>query len=546
MRALLFLGGIILISVLLLVLVFGCQETVLEIHSINPRIGRMGDILTIRGSGFGDQRNESYITIAGAPPTSSSYLSWKDEEIAVMIPEFGEAGLVYVHRGRNKSNPALFANQSTMPEPARGSKADSNPSINSIEPASGAIGSLITIQGNNFGSSRDGSAVFFSWSAESGATASTEIQPPEYVEAFDVEFGYELWSEREIRVRVPDGAVSGNLELRTPKGNSKQVYFEITGKPGTKIFKDKRSYILSYMVDLKIERAVTPNALYIWMPQPAISASQRNVRLLSRSAEPFVENYRGTSLFNFIDLLPGASREISLSYVADVYAVETNIRTQTAVRLNSPSPVGNLYTLADTLVPSEDPRIKAKAEEIAGRERLPYPRALRIYDWLVSSGGIQDISLSGGALEALDELRADSYRSAMLFCALARSSGIPALPVAGVLVNRQRNTFRHYWAEFWLDGFGWIPVDPALGAGAAPPDFNLREDHRKYYFGNLDNQRISFSRGERPLSQMAPRGRTALHKRDYSLQNLWEEAVGGLASYSSLWSDVTISGMYVQ
>jgi hypothetical protein len=34
--------------------------------------------------------------------------------------------------------------------------------------------------------------------------------------------------------------------------------------------------------------------------------------------------------------------------------------------------------------------------------------------------------------------------------------------------------------------------------------------------------------------------------RDYSLQNLWEEAIGGLESYSSLWSDVTITGMYVQ
>jgi transglutaminase-like putative cysteine protease len=118
--------------------------------------------------------------------------------------------------------------------------------------------------------------------------------------------------------------------------------------------------------------------------------------------------------------------------------------------------------------------------------------------------------------------------------------------VAGVLVDRNRQVIRHYWAEFWIDGFGWIPLDPALGAGAAPDSFNLRQDRAAYYFGNLDNQRIAFSRGERTLFQMDPRGRAAVHPRSFALQNLWEEAVGGIESYSSLWGDVTITGMYVQ
>jgi transglutaminase-like putative cysteine protease len=118
--------------------------------------------------------------------------------------------------------------------------------------------------------------------------------------------------------------------------------------------------------------------------------------------------------------------------------------------------------------------------------------------------------------------------------------------VAGVLVNRSRQTIRHYWAEFWIDGFGWVPLDPALGAGAAPALFNLRPDAGAYYFGSLDNQRITFSRGQTILSQMDPRGRAAVHPRNYALQTLWEEAAGGLESYSSLWGDVTITGMYVQ
>jgi hypothetical protein len=214
----------------------GCREKIPEISSIVPSIGRMGDVLTIRGSGFGDERNESFITIAGTSPTSSSYLSWSDNEIAVRAPEFGEAGLVYVHRGQKKSNPAMFANILTLPEAVSGAQIDNSPVINSIEPSSAAIGSLITIQGSNFGASRETGGVFFSWNAEA---AQGITNPPDFVEVFQEESGYESWSEREIRVRIPDSAISGNLEVRTARGKSRPVYFEVTGKPGTKTYKDK-------------------------------------------------------------------------------------------------------------------------------------------------------------------------------------------------------------------------------------------------------------------------------------------------------------------
>jgi len=538
----LFPGGIFFF----LALFSACGEKAPEIISIDPRIGRMGDVLTITGSGFGEERDESYITIAGTPPTSSSYLSWRDNEITVRIPEFGEAGLVYVYRGGKKSNPALFANILSLPEPVRGTEADYNPRINSVTPAAGPIGTLITISGSNFGSSREASGVFFAWNAEAPQSAPAESQAPDYVEVSEAEYGYEHWSEREIRVRVPDGAISGNLEVRTPRGISRPVFFEISGRPGTKTFRDKRSYMLSYTADIRVDQAASPNTLYLWMPQPAVSASQRNVSLLSRNTEPFVENYRGVSLFQLIDATPGTRWGVDLSYLVEVYAVETVIRNTNTVRLNEPAPASMVYLIPSALIPSDDPGIKAQADVIIARERLPYVKAQRIYQWLTSSVEIQAEALPGGVLEALEEKEADSYRASLLFCALARAADVPAVPVSGVLVNRQMNTIKHCWAEFWLDGFGWIPLDPALGAGAAPADFFLRDDHEEFYFGSLDNQRIAFSRGEIFLQPMIPRGRTIQRNREYSLQNIWEEAVGGIESYSSLWSDVTITGMYVQ
>jgi len=115
-----------------------------------------------------------------------------------------------------------------------------------------------------------------------------------------------------------------------------------------------------------------------------------------------------------------------------------------------------------------------------------------------------------------------------------------------VLVNRSGQTLRHYWTEIWIDGFGWLPVDPVMGAGAVAESFVTKQDTANYYFGNIDSQRIAFSRGELNLSQMDSRGRLVSHSKVYSLQNIWEEAVGGLESYSSFWGDITISGIYVQ
>jgi transglutaminase-like putative cysteine protease len=152
----------------------------------------------------------------------------------------------------------------------------------------------------------------------------------------------------------------------------------------------------------------------------------------------------------------------------------------------------------------------------------------------------------GDVFTALEEKRADFYTAAMLYCTLLRSAGIPCLPVAGVLVSRNRQTMNHWWAEFWVDGFGWLPVDPVMGAGALPAQFGDNPDKAGYYFGNMDSQRIAFSRGFSNLAQMDPRGRTVTRSRSYSLQNLWEEAVGGIESYTSFWGDIAISGMYAQ
>ncbi|MDR0389813.1 MAG: IPT/TIG domain-containing protein [Spirochaetaceae bacterium] len=528
---------------LLAALLSGCEKKDPRILSLEPRIGMMGEPLTIHGKNFGHEQNESSVSIGGVPPTASSYIEWSDNRIVLRVPEFGEAGLVYVYAGGKKSNAALFSNRANMPLPVRSAQTGSSPRIRSIEPASGAVGTLVTITGQNFGSSREGSLVSFSWDAELAPAAQADASRPVWIAVPENEFGYESWSDQEIKVRVPDGAISGLVEVRTVRGNSPGAYFDVNGRPGAKTFKDKRSYAISYSVDIRVRDAANPNSLYIWMPTPVVSASQRQVQLLSRSAEPFIEHYQGSTLYRLNNLRGGENQRITLSYLVDVYGVETELRPQ-LIRQTPKSVLQAAYTIPTLLLPVNDQRIKDLCAKIIGREQNPYLRAERIYQWIVTEGGIQDSPLSGGVIEAVESGKADSYMASLLFCSLARAAGIAALPVSGVLVERSRGLKRHYWAEFWIDGFGWIPCDPALGSGALDAAGIARPDRAAYYFGNLDSQRISFSRGEALLSQMDSRGRIAVRERDYALQTVWEEAAGGLESYSSLWSDIIITGAY--
>jgi transglutaminase-like putative cysteine protease len=533
---------------LIIFLCLSCKQEGPRIIEIYPKIGMMGEILTVRGENFGEEQDQSYLTIAGITPTASSYIEWRNDRIVFRVPEFGESGLVYVHRNNKKSNPALFSNRAAIPEPVSEDQSGISPRIVSVTPASGAVGSIVTIAGHNFGTSREGSGVYFAWSAEASAAAPAGTGGPSWIEVSDSDLGYELWNEREIKVRVPDGAISGSLEVRTPRGGSRPEFFDITGRPGTKMYRDKRTYVLSYSVNIQVQSASSSNTLYLWIPRPVSSASQRNPEILSRNAEPYIEDYRGVSLYRLRDLSAKTGIGVALSYRVEVYTVETGLSaSQIRIpRQDSQSFMVSAYTVPSSLVPSDDSEVRRQAQTITGREQNPYLKAQRIYEWLLKNGNIQWETLPGNTREALLEKRADTYTAALLFCALARAAGVPAQPVSGVLVDRTPSTFRHFWAEFWIDGAGWIPVDPALGAGAAPPSFNLRQDHETYYFANLDNQRITFSRGQASLSQMDPRGRTAVREREYALQNLWEEAAGGLESYSSLWSDVTIDGVYVQ
>ena len=135
------------------------------------------------------------------------------------------------------------------------------------------------------------------------------------------------------------------------------------------------------------------------------------------------------------------------------------------------------YLAATELLPT-DGIVRQTALEITKNSRSDLERAHAVYEWIVENTQ-RDPKVRGcgvGDIKAM--LEADSLGGKCgdlnaLFVGLMRSVGVPARDVYGIRVADSRLGYKslgkagditkaqHCRAEFWLAGYGWVPVDPA-------------------------------------------------------------------------------------
>lgn len=115
----------------------------------------------------------------------------------------------------------------------------------------------------------------------------------------------------------------------------------------------------------------------------------------------------------------------------------------------------------EPLIQARDPRIAAQARRIIERERAPARVAALLTHWVHQSlrRAAPDAGSAPSAVRVLENPRGDCNEAATLFVALARSAGLPARTVSG-LIYANRRYYYHAWAEVYLND--WIAVDPAF------------------------------------------------------------------------------------
>lgn len=161
------------------------------ITSFTPAQGATGTVVTISGYGFGATRGSSLVRFGTIK--ASEYTSWSDTRIKVKVPAPASRKCkLTVTTAGGVSNPVYFKVK---------------PTVTNISPTQGTAGTVVTITGTGFGSTRGASYVKFG-----GVKA----------------IAYPSWSNTQVKVKVPAGASGAvTLVLVTGGGGSVPISFMV-------------------------------------------------------------------------------------------------------------------------------------------------------------------------------------------------------------------------------------------------------------------------------------------------------------------------------
>jgi transglutaminase-like putative cysteine protease len=109
---------------------------------------------------------------------------------------------------------------------------------------------------------------------------------------------------------------------------------------------------------------------------------------------------------------------------------------------------------------SDNPRVRAQARRLVGREGDPGRVAERILRWVHDEIRKEVTPAAPSAVQVFEARRGDCNEHTVLYVALARAAGLPARTAAGLLYLSGR-FYYHAWPEVYLGD--WVAVDPTLG-----------------------------------------------------------------------------------
>ena len=259
---------------------------------------------------------------------------------------------------------------------------------------------------------------------------------------------------------------------------------------------------------LEIAEADLPDGgtLKIWYPHPIATDIQRDVTVTNMTYPEYI--VKGPDVNGEIGIIyyeiPADAIDGDLVITADIQFTSYEgifvIDPETVQEYDTADPEYILYTRSERNIEVND-AIRNKAREIVGDETNPHRQAQMIYEHIITTypySHVPHLSLDAKTPKVAESThmfttgRGDCGTQSMLFSAFCRSLGIPARATGGYQMILQDTPSPHFWAEYYLPGYGWVPVDPTVAEGADWFDVpeEDRIDYKRYYGTNIDPTRM--------------------------------------------------------
>ncbi|MDD2318876.1 MAG: transglutaminase-like domain-containing protein [Geobacteraceae bacterium] len=246
----------------------------------------------------------------------------------------------------------------------------------------------------------------------------------------------------------------------------------------------------------------------LWLPYPISDREQTITEVkisgdFSQSAV-YAENANSTPMLYAKWDRGATSRKLTFSFKALRKEV---IRRNFPAKETAWDPADYQDFLQGTnLAPLDGATLKLAGKITAGKNSV-LEKARAIYDWTCENTYRDPKTRGCGDGKVCNLLLNPGGKCVdihSLFVALARAAGVPSREVFGIRLGKNdkddSTTWQHCWAEFFLPGYGWVPVDPAdvrkamLKENLTLEDAKTKE-YREYFWGGIDPYRVTLSTG---------------------------------------------------
>lgn len=247
--------------------------------------------------------------------------------------------------------------------------------------------------------------------------------------------------------------------------------------------------IVTLKAAIEVPGATNGETVEAWLPAPRSCASQSDIEILASTAGVVAGPLDAPARTVYWESRECNSFEVTYRYRAhavysDVYGGE--LRRDSGL---DPAPCSaDLAEDAPHILFT--PYLKALADEIVRDYATSLDRARAIYDYVTKNVDYRYqpayAQLDSIANECALSLRGDCGVMALLFITLCRIAGVPARWQSGLYTEPGR-VGCHDWAQFYIEGAGWLYADCSFGSSARREG---AEERRRHYFGNLDPWRM--------------------------------------------------------
>ncbi len=179
--------------------------------------------------------------------------------------------------------------------------------------------------------------------------------------------------------------------------------------------------------------------------------------------ETFLNDSSGNRYFHWNNLKIGGEQTFSLEldYYVLSFSIHYVVNSSVVENYDTSSETYKKYVEPEELIESNNSRIILLAYNLTNNVDSWHEKAVRIYNFVYRHMHYEEQDEERGALWALENGAGDCSEYSYLFVALCRAAGIPAKIQAGFAFHRPSETLEngHMWAEYYLENYGWIPVD---------------------------------------------------------------------------------------